>query len=66
MTAHSGSALALATGMVRGLPVASALTDRGLELDTVVTRVAEALAALGGNAPFQSPMQAVVCTARTV
>lgn len=66
MIAHSESALALATGMVRGSPVASALTDRGLDLAVVVTQVAEALAVLGGSAPFQSPMQAVVCTARAV
>ncbi len=62
--ARSSSALALATGMVRGSPVVAALTERGLDLDAVVTQVAEALATLGGSAPFASPMQAVVCTAR--
>ena len=64
LIARSSSALALATGMVRGSPVASALTERGLDLDAVILQVTEVLATLGGRAPFESPMQAVVCTAR--
>ncbi|MSR14750.1 MAG: class I SAM-dependent methyltransferase [Gammaproteobacteria bacterium] len=63
-TATSPSAVNLATGMIQGSPVVSALQDRGLALDEVITEVAAALSALGGAAPFQSPMQAVVLSAR--
>lgn len=63
-TAHSPTARALATGMLRGSPIVTSLLERGIELEIVIDRVAAALAVLGGAAPFASPMQAVVCSAR--
>jgi ubiquinone/menaquinone biosynthesis C-methylase UbiE len=63
-TAISASAEALATGMVQGSPVVSAIKERGLDVQKVIAAVTGALTTFGGAAPFQSPMQAVVISAR--
>jgi len=63
-TAHSPTARALATGMLRGSPIVASLLERGIDLEIVIDRVAAALATRGGAAPFACPMQAVVCSAR--
>lgn len=62
--ARSVTARALASGMAQGSPLVTGLIERGFDLAEVVDRVTAALAALGGAAPFECPMQAVVCPAR--
>ena len=63
LQAHSPTAERLACGLIRGTPVCSAIQERGGELESVVNAVAEALARLGGEAPFRSTMRALVVTA---
>ena len=57
---RSESAKDFATGLVRGTPLANDLQSRAADFDLVERTVAEALAELGGDAPFQSPMKALV------
>jgi ubiquinone/menaquinone biosynthesis C-methylase UbiE len=63
LQAHSPTAERLARGLVRGTPVSNAIEERGGELESIVKAVAEALARLGGAAPFRSTMRALVVTA---
>jgi SAM-dependent methyltransferase len=63
LEAHSPTAKALAVGLVRGTPVSQAIEQRGGDFDPIVDAVAEALARLGGEAPFQSTMRALVIAA---
>jgi SAM-dependent methyltransferase len=64
LEAHSPTAEQLAVGLVRGTPVSNAIEERGGEFDRIVESVTEALARLGGEAPFQSTMRALVVAAR--
>ena len=56
---------AIATGQVRGTPRSALLEKRGVSLDIVIARVADALAAAGGD-PYSGYGQAVVVQARAV
>lgn len=56
---------AIATGQVRGTPRAALLEKRGVSLDIVVGKVADALAAAGGN-PYFGYGQAIIVQARAV
>lgn len=64
LEAHSTSARSLATGLVQGSPLSLAIQERGGSLAPIVEAVTTAFSRLGGAAPFRSPMQAVVVTAR--
>jgi len=64
LQAHSPTAERLARGLVRGTPVSNAIKASGGELERFVEAVAEALARLGGEAPFRSTMRALVVTAK--
>jgi SAM-dependent methyltransferase len=64
LEAHSVSARSLATGLVQGSPLSLAIQERGGSFEPIVEAVTEAFTRLGGAAPFRSPMQAVVVTAR--
>jgi hypothetical protein len=57
------SAERLARGLVCDTPVSNAIEERGGQLESIVTAVADALARLGGEAPFRSSMRALVVTA---
>jgi ubiquinone/menaquinone biosynthesis C-methylase UbiE len=63
LQAHSPTAERLARGLVRGTPVSNAIKERGGELESFVEAVSEALARIGGEAPFRSTMRALVVTA---
>lgn len=56
---------AIATGQVRGTPRAALLEARGVSLDVVIDKVADALAAAGGN-PYSGCAQAIVVEARAI
>jgi SAM-dependent methyltransferase len=58
------SAKDFATGQLRGTPRGSLLQERGVSLDDVIARIAEALARIGGVAPFKYTAQALVVEAR--
>jgi SAM-dependent methyltransferase len=60
---YSPTAERLARGLVRGTPVRNAIAERGGDLESIVDAVAEALARLGGKAPFRSTTRALVVTA---
>ena len=62
--ARTDSAEAFATGLVRGNPVNTAIQERGLSFDAIISAVRDALIHIGGDHPFQCPMQALVFTAR--
>ncbi|MCI0605963.1 class I SAM-dependent methyltransferase [bacterium] len=64
MEARSDSAESFATGLVRGNPVNTAIQERGLQFDPIISAVTEALVRIGGDRPFTCPMQALVFTAR--
>jgi ubiquinone/menaquinone biosynthesis C-methylase UbiE len=63
MPVYCPTAERLALGLVRGTPLRNAVVELGGDLDRVVEAVARALARLGGEAPFQSTMRALVVTA---
>ena len=56
---------ALATGQIRGTPRSALLVKRGASLDAVIQKVADALAAAGGN-PYFGYGQAVIVEARAI
>lgn len=56
---------AIATGQVRGTPRAALLEKRGVSLDIVIDKVADALAAAGGS-PYSGYAQAIVVEARAI
>jgi SAM-dependent methyltransferase len=55
----------IATGQLRGTPRSALLEKRGVALDLVIAKVADALAAAGGN-PYSGYAQAVVVQAQAV
>jgi hypothetical protein len=55
----------IATGQVRGTPRSALLEKRGISLDLAIGKVADALAAAGGN-PYSGSAQAIVVQARAV
>ena len=57
--------LTLATGQIRGTPRSALIAKRGASLDRVVERVADALAAAGGD-PYSGYAQAVIVQARAI
>jgi SAM-dependent methyltransferase len=61
---RSASAKSLAIGLVKGTPRSLMLQERGAALDEVIDTVAAALARVGGDAPFRTPAQTLVVTAR--
>jgi ubiquinone/menaquinone biosynthesis C-methylase UbiE len=62
--ARCDSAEEFAKGLVRGNPVNTAIQERGLNFDTIISEVTKALIREGGDQPFQCPTQALVFTAR--
>jgi ubiquinone/menaquinone biosynthesis C-methylase UbiE len=62
--ARSDSAESIAIGLVRGNPIGTAIEERGLPMDKIISAVASKLAQAGGDQPFSCPMQAFVFTAR--
>jgi SAM-dependent methyltransferase len=65
LEARSPTALDAATGLVNGNPVSAAIRERGVtDPSPIIQAVAEALARVGGGAPFRVPMQAIVISAR--
>ena len=57
------SARTLATGQIRGTPRSLLIEKRGVALDTVIDKVAAALAAAGGADPYRGHAQAIVVEA---
>ena len=64
LEARAPSAEAFARGLVIGNPVAHAIREAGLPFAPIIAAVKEALVAEGGDAPFTSPMNALVWCAR--
>jgi len=56
----------IACGIVRGGPFVTEIEKRGGDVDAVIERVARKLVAVYGDAPFASPMSAIVCDARVL
>lgn len=63
LVGEASSAAHLATGMVRGNPLAGQLAERGMAADEMVTRVAEMLVREFGDAPCRASLSAHVVTA---
>ena len=59
----SVSAGEFATGLARGNPVASAIQERGVNIEDVIDALGRELAKNGGAAPFQNKMQAIIWSA---
>ncbi len=57
---RSSSAADLAIGLVRGNPVATAIEERGVDVEDVIRAVSEKIAERYGAAPVESTMQALV------
>ena len=62
--AEAVSAADVATGLVRGNPLATQLAERGVDADRFEREVAQAMAEAFGAAPCRSPLSAHVFTAR--
>lgn len=60
----AASARDFARGLVEGNPIANAIREANLPFARIVDAVTRALAAEGGDAPFKSTMNALVCCAR--
>ena len=60
---EASSAAHLAIGFVRGNPLAGQLAARGIDVDAMVARVRDALAARFGDQPCRAPLSAHVVTA---
>lgn len=60
------SARDYATGQLKGTPRGALLMQRGVPIDELIERIAAALAAVGGEAPFRCTGQALVVEARAV
>jgi ubiquinone/menaquinone biosynthesis C-methylase UbiE len=58
------SARDFATGQLRGTPRGNLLQERGVKVDDVIATIADALARIGGAAPFRYTAQALVVEAR--
>jgi len=57
---RSPSAADLATGLVRGNPVATAIEERGVDVEDVIRAVSQRIAEQCGSAPVESTIQAFV------
>ena len=57
---RSSSASEFATGLVRGNPVASEATERGVDPEDLIVAVAKRIAERFGDAPVESTMRAIV------
>ncbi len=62
--AEAVSAADVASGLVRGNPLATQLAERGVDADRFEREVAAAMAEAFGAAPCRSPLSAHVFTAR--
>jgi hypothetical protein len=60
---RGSSALEFATGMVRGTPLSHQLRERGADLENATRDIAQAVARVGGSAPFTLDLAATVITA---
>ena len=60
---YSPTARTLAIGMIEGAPILAEIQERGGSPGPIVDAVTQALARIGGDAPFRSTMQAIVVTA---
>lgn len=60
------SARDLAAGQLKGTPRGALFAKRGISVDQVIDKIAAALAAVGGEAPFRCTAQALVVEARAV
>lgn len=60
----SSTARSFAIGMIEGAPILAEIQARGGSSGPIIDAVTQALARIGGDAPFRSTMQAVVVTAR--
>jgi SAM-dependent methyltransferase len=60
------SARHYATGQLKGTPRGALFAQRGISVDQVIDKIAAALAAVGGEAPFRCTAQALVVEARAV
>ena len=58
-----GDPMAIATGQMRGTPRSALIEQKGVPLDEVIRRVADALVAKGGS-PYRGHAQALLATAR--
>ncbi len=58
------SAYDLAVGQIRGTPRSLLIEQRGVSIESVVEKVAAALAEVGGAEPYKAPASAVVVEAR--
>jgi SAM-dependent methyltransferase len=63
---RAASARDYAAGQLKGTPRGALLAQRGISVDQVIDKVAAALAAVGGEAPFRCTGQALVVEARAV
>jgi SAM-dependent methyltransferase len=61
--AASPTSYDLASGFVRGTPLSHQISARGGDFERIAQAVGEALAQLGGAAPFRSPMRALIVSA---
>ena len=52
-----------AIGLVSGNPVIGAINERGLDVEAITLRVADALSVVYGDRPFRGPLEAIVVTA---
>ena len=63
---RAASARDYAAGQLKGTPRGALFAQRGISVDQVIDKVAAALAAVGGEAPFRCTGQALVVEARAV
>ena len=63
LEAHAPSARHVATGMVRGTPLAGMLAERGADLDRVIEAFARAMRDGEGAIPYSAPIPALLTTA---
>jgi SAM-dependent methyltransferase len=63
---RAASARDYATGQLKGTPRGALFAQRGISVDQVIDKVAAALAAVGGEAPFRCTGQALVIEARAI
>ncbi len=60
------SALAYATGQIRGTPRGALIEKKGRKVEEVIDRVAEGLAAVGGSEPFRVEASLLVIQAKAI
>ena len=64
--AKAPSARTFATGQVRGTPRAALFEKRGVKLDEVIEKLAQALAQVGGSEPFKCEAHTLVVQAKAI